>query len=79
MEGGSTSRSGDRKGELLIGGIVRGLTPEPSSAETGNLAGCLLNPAFSLWLQGYPEEFISCAVRAMRSYRKLRRNSSKRI
>ncbi|MFZ5831259.1 MAG: hypothetical protein ACOY3P_14300, partial [Planctomycetota bacterium] len=26
MEGGATSRSGERKGELLIGGLVQGLT-----------------------------------------------------
>jgi hypothetical protein len=29
-EGGQTSRSGDRKGEMLIGGLVRTMEPEPS-------------------------------------------------
>jgi len=30
-----------------------------------------LNPAFSLWLQGYPEEWASCGARAMQSSRRL--------
>lgn len=35
MAGGRSSRSGDRKGELLMGGIIRGLTSNGSSAPTG--------------------------------------------
>lgn len=34
-----------------------------------------LNPAFSLWLMGYPAEWASCGERAMRLCRKSRRNS----
>jgi len=34
-----------------------------------------LNPALSLWLMGYPDEWLSCGVRAMQSSRKLRRRS----
>jgi hypothetical protein len=121
MEGGQTSRSGKRKGELLMGGLVgwptttrdwkdgsqcdnvelnsllgrtvwlsnwpspkasnstgagtRGeggenlqtvaaiTVPEPtgSPAATGSIGGYRLNPAFSLWLMGYPVEWLWCA------------------
>jgi hypothetical protein len=54
MEGGATSRSGDRKDELLIGGLVRGITTPSSTAETRNPAASALNAAMSRWLQGYP-------------------------
>jgi len=61
MLGGSTNRSGKRKGELLMGGLVRGLTSCSSPAATARCAGSALNPAMSRWLQGYPATFDRCA------------------
>ena len=42
----------------------------PSSAGTEKPAASLLNPRFSLWLQGYPGAWASSGERAMRSSRK---------
>jgi hypothetical protein len=47
MAGGSTSRSRDRKDELLISGLIQPLGPAPT-ASRGVLA-----PEFSRWLMGY--------------------------
>jgi site-specific DNA-cytosine methylase len=75
-------RGGGKKGEQLANQVVHsGPTADSSSAETSmNTAGtasvaCLLNPRFSLWLQGYPDVWASCAERAIASCRKLRRRS----
>lgn len=51
---GATSRSGDRKDELLIGGLVRGPASSSTTAETKSTG--VLNPALPRWLMGYPEE-----------------------
>jgi hypothetical protein len=64
MEGGQTSRGGDRKDEKLMGGLPTGKGQ--------------LNPSFSLWLMGYPAEWLSCAPQATRSSRKSRQSSSRR-
>lgn len=58
-----------------VSGVVQSGTP----AETANCAGYRLNPRFSLWLMGYPDEWASCGVRAMQSCRNSRRSSSKHI
>lgn len=77
MEGGQTSRGGERKDEKLMGGLVSGLTPSGTPAATAKSGGLVLNPRFSLWLMGYPDAWHSCAVRAIASARKSRRNLSK--
>jgi len=47
-----------------------------STAATGKGGVYRLNPAFSLWLMGYPAEWLSCGVRVMQSCRKSRQSSS---
>jgi hypothetical protein len=62
---------------LTLGMAVQtiGETSSGSPAQTANTGQ--LNPAFSLWLQGYAAEWASCAERAIRSFRKSRRSSSR--
>ena len=73
MVGGQTSRGGKRKGELLICGLVAGLTVTGSPAATEKPGQ--LNPAHSRWLMGYPPEWDACAPTAMPSSRKSRKPS----
>jgi hypothetical protein len=77
MAGGQTSRSGDRKGEMLIGGLVIGMTPIGSPAETANTEGFQLNPFFSLWLMGFPTEWGLAGVIALRKFRSLPKPSKR--
>jgi len=55
-----------------------GATADSSSAGTEKPVAYRLNARFSLWLQGYPEEWASCGERGIASCRKLRRRSSRR-
>jgi hypothetical protein len=47
-----------------------GTTPPPSTAETANTVPSQLNPRFSLWLMGYPIEWVYCAERVTQSSHK---------
>ena len=76
---GETSRSGDRKDEPLIGGLMRRLAETELSGQTptGSLATTAKrgapNPAFPCWLMGYPAEWLLGAVSATQSIRSSRR------
>lgn len=52
---------------------LSGPLPSGIHAETGKQG--VLNPAFSLWLMGYPAEWVCCGEQAMQSFRKSRRSS----
>lgn len=48
-----------------------------TGSSAGMESGGRLNPAHSRWLMGFPPEWDDCAVTAMQSSRRLRRNSSR--
>lgn len=73
MGGGLTSRSGSRKGELLLGGQARGATSTSYTAPTGKPGA--LNPELSRWLMGFPAGWGSSADTETRSSRRSRRSS----
>jgi hypothetical protein len=56
-------------------GLVIGQTSSGSPAQTESKGQ--LNPEFSLWLMGYPAEWLSCAPQATQSSRKSQQSSSR--
>lgn len=68
-----------RKGRELNAREALGMLPKSSPATMESIAGCPLNPRFSLWLQGFPVEWAFCGERVGRSSRKSRPSSSGRI
>lgn len=52
-----------------------GSGPTPNGSPAGTASTGQLNPEFSLWLQGYPAAWGSCAVQATRSVRRRPRSS----
>jgi hypothetical protein len=68
---GSPKRADD--GRARLEDQVHGLTSSGSPAQTEKRGQ--LNPAFSLWLQGYPTEWLNCAPQGIRSSRRSRPSS----
>lgn len=83
--GGRKSRSGNRNNEPLLNGLMfaqaatalGGPMPNGSSAPSTAKRGAP-NPAFPFWLMGFPDEWTSGALAAMRSHQFSRRKSSRR-
>ncbi len=73
-DGRASDETMERNSRPLNEQVVSGMTAASSSAETGKLAASVLNPRFSLWLQGYPDVWACCGELAIRSCRKRRRS-----
>jgi len=69
-----SDRKRDGKPDLQgLARMVSGTMQSGSPVQTERRG--VLNPALSLWLMGYPDEWLSCGVRAMQSSRRSRRRS----
>lgn len=73
VERGSGSKLGAGLSQQTSGQMPSGIP-----ALTESKGAFLLNARFSLWLQGYPDEWHFCGARAIASCRSLQRSSSKR-
>jgi hypothetical protein len=76
VQGGRKARSGARSSEPLLNGLCFEMEPigptlNGSNATTAKRGAP--NPIFAFWLMGFPAEWISGALEAMRSYRRPRR------
>ena len=69
----ATNRTGGYMSEILAGYCTPQAGPPQSSAETEKRA--VLHPELPRWLMGYPPEWCDCAVMAMQSFPRSRRNS----
>lgn len=88
-QGGKTREQIETMRQQMKAGVVNlneqvmlaaiGAQAESSLAATAKPDGYRLNPAFSLWLQGYPDAWACCAEQAIASCRKSRRSSSGRF
>lgn len=72
---GSTRTRLDQLPRQALLASESGPIPTSSTVATGGKGGFLLNPRFSLWLQGFPTEWASCGERVTRSSRRSRRSS----
>jgi hypothetical protein len=75
-----SERGGGKKGEQLqnqVAHMIPGASLNGLPAATERCG--LLNPAFSLWLQGFPGMWARCAALATRSTRTSRRSSSRHV
>lgn len=81
VQGGRKARSGKRSSEPLLNGICYGTAPtgqEPNGSSATTAKRGAPNPVFAFWLMGFPAEWISGALVAMRSYPRRQRKSSPR-
>lgn len=71
--------TGIHKGDTLTDAVtfVHGVPQSTSSAEMEKSGAPQLNPAFSLWLMGFPAEWASCGAVAMQLSRKQQPRSSR--
>ena len=75
--------AGTEKGNMQImlshQALLTGSEANGTTAATASSAGFRLNPRFSLWLMGYPQEWWHSVVLAMQSFPRSQRSSSRRI